>query len=40
MINNILKLLKDNSRFNEGDRIDQITVAINLHFEHADGTEY
>lgn len=30
----------NNPKFQRGDKIDQITVSVTLHFEHEDGSEY
>lgn len=37
---NIVVIESDNPKFKKGDKLDQITVSIKLHFERADGTEY
>lgn len=33
-------LESNNSRFNAGDQVDQISVSHKIHFEHEDGTSY
>jgi hypothetical protein len=36
----IIVLESNNPKFKKGDKIEQITVSITLHFEHEDGREY
>jgi hypothetical protein len=36
----IVILKSDNKKFKKGDKIDQITIISNIHFEHEDGTSY
>jgi hypothetical protein len=36
----IIVLESNNPKFKKGDKIEQITVSITLHFEYEDGREY
>ncbi len=36
----VVVLESNNPKFQRGDKIDQITVSVTLHFEREDGSEY
>lgn len=38
--NDIIIIESNNSKYKQGDKIEQITVLFSLHFEYNDGTEY